>query len=92
MRVTHVVLPDNSLDHLLDDPHAALLHFFPSGGSPPPGVSSDQWWNHQWAMRAVVYEIIVAVTDGMTLLELMERHYAETSGKKIRFCEGKPLL
>jgi hypothetical protein len=79
------VHPDGTFSGLLHDPGAALRHFFPelttSSGAlgaqrvPPQlveiGVTSQDWANHNFGCRAIVYEMC-AVAMGRSLLELIK--------------------
>jgi len=74
---------DASLDALLDSPSEAVAYFFDaelknkSACNIDAKVTDDQWWNHTFAMRAVVYEILCSTSPAkFTLLDLLERDYA----------------
>jgi len=74
------VFPDNKLETLLENPKKAIDYFFPSLEK-PPNVDAERWWNHIFAINAVIYEIISVSTE-QSLLDLMEKEYISFVGLK----------
>jgi len=75
-----LIFANDTLDYLLDKPQEAL-DYFCSSLIQPPSVDEELWWNHIFALRVVVYEL-VSVTTKKPLLELLEPHYVGKEHKK----------
>lgn len=67
------VAPDSTYSSLLKDPQTALKTFFPDW-TKPPNVSEKNWFNHVFAAKEVVFELISATT-GQSVLEMMEAEF-----------------
>jgi hypothetical protein len=68
------VAPYPELSHLLDgvEPVQVVAHLFPDLESPPAGLRPELVHNHAWAVRAIVYELLVIASGGHpSLLDLM---------------------
>jgi hypothetical protein len=71
------VEPDAALVGLLDrEVGEVIAHFFPAHADPPSPADPDPMYNHKYAIRAVIYELMLAapsLREGrQTLLEVME--------------------
>jgi hypothetical protein len=69
------IAPDPELSHLLDgvEPVQVVSRLFPDLDSPPAGLRPQLVHNHAWAVRAIVYELLVIASGGRpSLLDLME--------------------
>ncbi|KAJ2994377.1 hypothetical protein HDV02_001651 [Globomyces sp. JEL0801] len=63
------VLPDNKLDHLLDNPMEAVIHFFPNLNTP---VGNNETWDkHLFCVHSIVLELCVMGGHPKSLSELL---------------------
>ncbi len=70
------VAPDPEMSHLLADmsPDQVVARLFPDFDSPPSTLRPELVHNHAWAVRAVVYELLVIGSGGSpSLFDMMER-------------------
>ncbi|ELR17072.1 uncharacterized protein ACA1_057040 [Acanthamoeba castellanii str. Neff] len=70
------VAPDPEMSYLLADmsPDQVVARLFPDFDSPPSTLRPELMHNHAWAVRAVVYELLVIGSGGSpSLFDMMER-------------------
>jgi len=71
--VVDSVKPDDKLDYLLDTPEQVLKYFI-NDLCIPPHIDKNMWFNHIYASRVIIYELISIVTK-CSVVELLSNDY-----------------
>jgi len=71
-----MISPDPSHLDLLEDPQKAIAFAFQSPSLVrPQNVDKNLWWNHEFAMKMIVFEIVCTARNTPTL-DLIEKEFA----------------